>query len=202
MTLKSGEALKYPEYPQYPAYPVNAVAFSLNPESLIPLFLAACGLQLCEPLCPLSLCGKIMNKEQNKKLGAAIRERRKSLGMTQQLLSDSAGVNRSHLSLIETGEHHPSKRTMEEIARALQTTPENLEWVRDYLADLDDISNHQLYPGLRELLEDPSEVMLYSITEEEKRILKTIRLQWKNPSKKFFLQALLDYRRSREKRDI
>ncbi len=120
------------------------------------------------------------------------------MGMTQQALADKAGINRSHLSLIETGEHHPTKRTVEEIARALKTTPEDLQWVGDYLAELDELSSQHLYPGLRELLEDPTAVMLYNITEDEKRILKSIRLQWKNPSKDFFLQALLDYRRSRE----
>ena len=140
-----------------------------------------------------------MNKDQNKKFGAAIRERRKSKGMTQQQLSDIAGVNRSHLSLIETGEHHPSKRTAEEIAKALDTTLEALQWAGDYLAELDELAPRQLYPGLRALLEDPTAGMLYNITEEEKRILKSIRLQWHNPSKEFFLQALVDYRRNKEK---
>ena len=139
-----------------------------------------------------------MNKEHNKRLGAAIRERRKAKGMTQQQLSDLADVNRSHLSLIETGEHHPTKRTVEEIAKALDTTLEALEWAGDYLAELDDLAPRQLYPGLRALLEDPTAVMLYNITEEEKRVLKSIRLQWYNPSKEFFLQALVDYRRNKE----
>ena len=141
-----------------------------------------------------------MDKEKNKKLGAAIRERRRKLEITQSKLSERSGVNRSHLSLIESGEHHPTKKTMQDIAKALLTTPEDLQWEGDYLAGVDSVSTTRLYPGLQQLLDDPTAVMLYNITDDERRILKTIRLQWENPSKDFFLQALLDYRRSREKR--
>jgi len=140
-----------------------------------------------------------MNKANSKKLGAAIREKRRACGMTQNQLSDRAGINRSHLSLIETGEHHPTHKTVSEIARVLKCTPEDLLWVGDYLADINEQTANRIYPGLRELLDDPTAVMLYNITDEEKRILKTIRLQWKNPSKEFFLQALLDYRKNRER---
>jgi transcriptional regulator with XRE-family HTH domain len=142
-----------------------------------------------------------MNNERQKNLGAAIRERRRALNMTQTSLADKAGINRSHLSLIETGEHRPTRKTVQEIARALDITPEALEWTGDYLAELSQVSERKIYPGLKELLNDPDAITLYKITEEEQRILRSIRLQWNNPSKQFFLQALLDYRNSRKKEE-
>ena len=139
-----------------------------------------------------------MTNDYKKQLGAAIRERRKFLNQIQSDLAKTAGINRSHLSLIETGEHRPSKRTLSEIARALDTTAEELESTGEYLADAAKTSGGRMYPGLWELLNDPDAMTLYQITEEEKHILRTIRLQWNNPSKGFFIQALLDYRNSRK----
>ena len=136
---------------------------------------------------------------RNRRTGAALRERRRLLEMTQAELADKAGINRSHLSLIETGEHRPTKSTMQRLAEALDISPETLEYTGDYLAELAEMSEDSMYPGLRELLDDRKEVLRYNITEEEKRILRSIRLQWKNPSKQFFIEALLDYRISREK---
>ena len=133
------------------------------------------------------------------KLGAAIRDRRRRLKLTQYLLSIKADINRSHLSLIESGEHHPTVRTINAIAEALNTTPEGLEWTGDYLATIDDVPRQKMYPGLRELFEDEKTMTLYKISPEEKRVLQSIRLQWKNPSKQFFEDALLDYRLSNKK---
>ena len=138
-------------------------------------------------------------KELQRRLGGAIRERRRRLNFTQSRLAELAGVNRSHLSLIESGEHLPTKKTIAEIARALDTTPAELEWSGEFLASIAEAAEGRLYPGLAELLNDPREVMKYRITEEEKAVLKTIRLQWRNPSKQFFIDALLDYRLSRER---
>jgi transcriptional regulator with XRE-family HTH domain len=139
--------------------------------------------------------------DKNIRLGSAIREKRRERGFTQFDLSEKAGLDRSHLSLIESGEHHPTKRTVEKIALALDCTPEELQWTGDYLAGLSQISYRKIYPGLRELLNDADALTLYKITEEEKLALLSIRLQWNNPSKQFFIQALLDYRRSRNKRE-
>ncbi len=142
-----------------------------------------------------------MNRERRelkRRLGAAIRERRRRLSLTQADLAERAGVNRSHLSLIESGEHLPTRKTIAEIARALDTTPEELEWTGEFLENIA-AGESGLYPGLAELLQDPREVMKYRITDEEKMILRTIRLQWRNPSKQFFIDALLDYRMSKER---
>ena len=140
-----------------------------------------------------------MLKTYKKLLGAAIRTRRKQLNLTQSDLANSAGINRSHLSLIETGEQRPSKRTLNEIARALQTTADDLTAMADIIKGTEDVAEGRLYPGLQELFDDRDSMTIYNITEDEKRVLCTIRLQWHNPSKEFFIQALLDYRRSRDR---
>jgi len=137
--------------------------------------------------------------QQSRNLGAAIRERRRLLNMTQADLAKKADINRSHLSLIESGEHHPNRSTLSSLAEALDTTPDGLKYTGDYLGAVKEVSDTDIYPGLQELLNDRKEVIMYNITEEEIRILRSIRLQWKNPSKQFFLEALLDYRLSREK---
>ena len=145
--------------------------------------------------------GNIMSRsksEESIKLGAAIRDRRRRLQLTQYQLSKKADINRSHLSLIESGEHHPTVRTIKSIADALITTPEGLEWTGDYLATIDDVPRHRVYPGLRELFDDEKAMTLYKISPEEKRVLQSIRLQWNNPSKQFFEDALLDYRLSKK----
>jgi hypothetical protein len=56
-----------------------------------------------------------------------------------------------------------------------------------------------MYEGLAELLQDESQVLLMNITDEEKEILRTIRLNSRiRPSKQFFIQALLDFRKSKQ----
>ena len=138
------------------------------------------------------------SQELKRRLGAAVRERRRLKKMKQADLAEAAGINRSHLSLIESGEHRPTEDTIGKIAAALETTPENLEWTGEYLAGLSEIDGGRMYPGLAELLNDPDEIRRYKITEEEQNALRTIRLQWRNPSKQFFLEALFDYRLSQD----
>ncbi|MBL7190371.1 helix-turn-helix domain-containing protein [bacterium] len=138
---------------------------------------------------------KRYNRIEIRRLGAAIRERRLQADMSQADLAEKADMNRSHLSLIETGEHMPTKRTIEKIAQALNTSPDDLKYFGEIISQFNMPADGTLYPGLRELLNDPNDLLLYKITDEEKRVLKSIRLQWKNPSKRFFIEALLEYRR-------
>jgi hypothetical protein len=56
-----------------------------------------------------------------------------------------------------------------------------------------------MYDGLAELLQDESQRLMMNITEEEVELLRTIRLNSRiRPSKQFFIQALLDYRKSKQ----
>lgn len=54
-----------------------------------------------------------------------------------------------------------------------------------------------VYPGLRELLDDPDERALYQITDEEEALLKSVRFQHQTfqPTKQFFVDVLRDLRR-------
>jgi transcriptional regulator with XRE-family HTH domain len=53
-------------------------------------------------------------------LGAAIRERRSSLQISQEELAVRAGLYRTYLSDVERGARNPSIKTIEKIAQALQ----------------------------------------------------------------------------------
>jgi transcriptional regulator with XRE-family HTH domain len=53
-------------------------------------------------------------------LGAAIRERRSSLQISQDELAVRAGLHRTYLSDVERGARNPSIKTIEKIAHALQ----------------------------------------------------------------------------------
>ena len=57
------------------------------------------------------------------KIGARIRNKRESLGMTQQELSDIVGVSRNTISRYELGQLEMKIMTLCVIAYALQTTP-------------------------------------------------------------------------------
>jgi transcriptional regulator with XRE-family HTH domain len=55
------------------------------------------------------------------KLGAAIRARRVSLGVSQEALADAAGIDRSHMGKIERGERNVTLLNLVRIAGALQS---------------------------------------------------------------------------------
>lgn len=52
-------------------------------------------------------------------LGAAVRAKRISVGMSQEALADAAGVDRSHMGKIERGERNVTLLNLVRIAAAL-----------------------------------------------------------------------------------
>lgn len=62
-----------------------------------------------------------------KDIGARIKQRRQALRMTQQALADKAGLPQSHVARLESGKHAPTDVTIEKLARALGTPPEQLD---------------------------------------------------------------------------
>jgi DNA-binding XRE family transcriptional regulator len=66
-----------------------------------------------------------------KHVGAAIRKRRGELDMTQEELAKRAGILQSHISRLEDGKHAPTARTIERLARALETEPSKLDILYD-----------------------------------------------------------------------
>lgn len=65
-------------------------------------------------------------KPVKKKLGAAIKERREALGMTQEQLAKKAGTTQQSIANLETGKSR-STRKLVQIAKALGVRAETLE---------------------------------------------------------------------------
>lgn len=62
-----------------------------------------------------------------KDIGQRIKIRREELGMTQQELADKSGLPQSHICRLEVGKHAPTNTTIEKIAAALKTEPNQLD---------------------------------------------------------------------------
>lgn len=60
-----------------------------------------------------------MNDLDFKRIGLKIRERRKYMGITQELIAEQLGVNPSHISNIECGRANPSLTALIKIANIL-----------------------------------------------------------------------------------
>lgn len=134
------------------------------------------------------------------KIGERIRTARKQAGLSQEVLADRIGVNRSYLSLVENGKSSPTFEFVEKIAGGIELRVEDIilgERGRYLVYDADDEA--PMYEGLSELLQDQEKTILMNITDEEIDILRSIRLNSRiRPSKEFFIQALLDFRKSKQ----
>ncbi len=60
------------------------------------------------------------------RLGAAIRARRKVLLLSQEILADAAGIDRSHMGKIERGERNVTFLNVVRIAKAVGCKPSDL----------------------------------------------------------------------------
>lgn len=59
-------------------------------------------------------------------MGAEVRERRTALGLSQEELSDRAGMSRNMLSAIELGQYNPSFLKLFALFTALDLTPSSV----------------------------------------------------------------------------
>ena len=57
-----------------------------------------------------------------KRIGAAIRAKRKALGLAQETLAHAAGIDRSYMGGIERGEHNVALVNLVKISAALGAT--------------------------------------------------------------------------------
>ena len=134
------------------------------------------------------------------KIGQRIREARRKAGLSQEALADKISVNRSYLSLVENGKSSPTFEFVEKIAKGIDLRVEDIilgEQGRYLFYDAEDEA--PMYDGLSELLQDHHQMILMNITDEEIDVLRTIRLNSRiRPSKEFFIQALLDFRKSKQ----
>ena len=134
------------------------------------------------------------------KIGERIRAARKKAELSQEVLADKIGVNRSYLSLVENGKSSPTFEFVEKIAGGLDLRVEDIvlgERGRYLVYDADD--EVPMYEGLSELLQDQESMIKMNILDEEIDILRSIRLNSRiRPSREFFIQVLYDYRRSKQ----
>lgn len=61
-----------------------------------------------------------------RELGDAIRNRRQSLGMSQEALADAAGINRTHMGEVERGKRNISFMGVAKIAKAMDASVSEL----------------------------------------------------------------------------
>ena len=75
-----------------------------------------------------------MTTVKSKNLGQALKERRWTIQMTLQMLSNASGVSPSHIARIEQGERYPSAWILRKLARPLGITETELLRFAGYLS--------------------------------------------------------------------
>ena len=96
------------------------------------------------------------NEEYMMQIGQRIRDRRKSISMTQEELAASVGMTGSAISHIEKGRRNVSRSQIEELAKALKTSP-------GYIMGWTDIYGKVIYGEPK----DPVEEAIKSATREQ-----------------------------------
>jgi transcriptional regulator with XRE-family HTH domain len=132
-------------------------------------------------------------------IGERIREARKRAGLSQDELATRISVNRSYLSLVENGKSSPTYEFLDKIASGLSLTVQDLVLGHEISGFVTVTPGHgPMYEGLADLLRDNEQMLMMNPTEEELGILKSIRVDPRfRPSKRFFVDALLDFRKNR-----
>jgi transcriptional regulator with XRE-family HTH domain len=133
------------------------------------------------------------------KIGKRIHQARKSRNLSQEDLADRIKVNRSYLSLVENGKSSPTFEFLEKVSGGLGLRVEDLVIGQDWVAGAaEDGEGGSYYSGLDELLRDVEQMLLMNPSPEEIAVLRTLRVDPRyQPSKRFFVEALLDYRKQR-----
>lgn len=107
------------------------------------------------------------NEARWRDVGAYIREQRRVTRLSLRRLSDMAGVSNPYLSQIERGIRRPSAEILQQIARALQISSENL-YVRAGILEERSLDRPVDVPA--EIARDPD------LDDEQRRAL--LRLYW------------------------
>lgn len=69
----------------------------------------------------------LLDKDQNLvRFGFAVRQRRMTLGLSQEALADYAEIDRSHMGKIERGERNVTFLNILRISKAIQCKPSDL----------------------------------------------------------------------------
>ncbi len=138
--------------------------------------------------------------------GARLREARKRCAWTQSDLAERSHVDRATISLIENGHEAPRADTVLRLAEALNLSP------ADFWSAGPSSSNDQngwseqssprepkLHPGLETVLTDETMGLMLKVTQEEERMLRSIRARSGVPlTPSFFVDVLVAYRKHRD----
>lgn len=62
-----------------------------------------------------------------KKVSAQLKKCREDAGLTQEELAEKTGIQQSHISRLERGQHSPSRVTIEKLAAALDVLPSQID---------------------------------------------------------------------------
>jgi transcriptional regulator with XRE-family HTH domain len=133
------------------------------------------------------------------KIGERIRQARKQASQSQEGLAERIKVNRSYLSLVENGKSSPTFEFLEKVASGLEIKVEDLVLGFETPGFVSaEAAGGPVYEGLGELLADAEQMLLMNPTAEEINALKCIRVDPRHrPSKRFYVEALLDFRKNR-----
>ncbi|MBK6766330.1 MAG: helix-turn-helix transcriptional regulator [bacterium] len=132
-------------------------------------------------------------------IGERIRDARKAADISQEALSGLVRVNRSYLSLVENGRSSPTLDFLEKISAGLNLRVEELilgKLAFEHITYTPE--DGYVYSGLQDFLDDKEQRLLMNPSPDEILALKAIKLHPKHdPTKRFFIDALLDLRRTR-----
>lgn len=74
--------------------------------------------------------------KHNQALGRVLRQQRVKLGLSQQELAMTSGLDRTYISLLELGRKSPTLQTMYALCNAMNVIfPDFARWIDDSLAD-------------------------------------------------------------------
>ena len=122
------------------------------------------------------ICGGIFNMELNYTLiGTRIKKKRKSQKLTQERLSEMAGISPQHMSQIESAKTKLSLTTLINICNALNVSADKI--LCDVLsADNAEQVNNNIAETFKDCIADEVYLML-SVAESVKRCIRTKRIK-------------------------
>ncbi|MEW1718923.1 helix-turn-helix domain-containing protein [Streptomyces sp. NPDC093109] len=110
-----------------------------------------------------------MDDKEALRVGAAVRRRRRSLGMTLAVVAARSGLSVPFLSQIENERARPSTRSLERVADALETTPAQLHAAADSARTVDVVraQDAPAGPGVRRVVRGGHQLHAKEFTGEQ-----------------------------------
>jgi transcriptional regulator with XRE-family HTH domain len=135
----------------------------------------------------------------DKSFGRVIEDRRRELGLTQEMVAKKVGVKANYIGYLERGMRHPSQKVVERLSNALKVDSQELYLlanprVRALLGKAPKVASSG--PSLwQKFLRDPSMQQSQGLTSREKEALAQVALAEKASSLAGVVKALKALRR-------